>query len=60
LNVSSAIGFYYCRKKRGHLPTGIMIHTAKATGYSSVFELLDKRGSEFIKASTKVSLQFPK
>ncbi|XP_078177411.1 uncharacterized protein LOC144571884 isoform X2 [Carex rostrata] len=45
----------FCMKKKGHLPTGIMIHTAKATGYSSVSELLDKRGCDFIKASPKVA-----
>ncbi|KAL6521523.1 hypothetical protein OROGR_018092 [Orobanche gracilis] len=29
-----------CMKKRGHLPTGILINTAKATGFSSVSEML--------------------
>lgn len=38
----------YCcaliRKKRGHQPTGILSTTAKATGYSSVSEMLLKGG----------------
>ncbi|KAL6587983.1 hypothetical protein OROMI_000961 [Orobanche minor] len=34
-----------CMKKRGHQPTGILINTAKATGFSSVSEMLLK-GSE--------------
>ncbi|KAJ4972521.1 hypothetical protein NE237_005695 [Protea cynaroides] len=29
-----------CMKKRGHQPTGILVHTAKATGFSSVSEML--------------------
>ncbi|KAJ0989202.1 hypothetical protein J5N97_007558 [Dioscorea zingiberensis] len=29
-----------CMKRRGQQPTGMLIHTAKATGYSSVLELL--------------------
>ncbi|KAJ4770292.1 Zinc-finger domain of monoamine-oxidase A repressor R1 protein [Rhynchospora pubera] len=44
----------FCMKKNGNQPTGIMVHTAKANGYSSVSELLEKRGSDFIKASPKV------
>ncbi|XP_057809572.1 uncharacterized protein LOC131023930 [Salvia miltiorrhiza] len=31
-----------CMKKRGHQPTGILIKTAKATGFSSVSEMLLK------------------
>ena len=34
------------RKKRGHQPTGILVHTAKATGFSSVSEMLLLNGSE--------------
>lgn len=34
------------RKKRGHRPTGILVHTAKATGFSSVSEMLQFKGSE--------------
>lgn len=30
------------RKRRGHQPTGILITTAKATGFSSVSEMLHK------------------
>ncbi|KAL8549761.1 hypothetical protein ACS0TY_008559 [Phlomoides rotata] len=33
-----------CMKKRGHQPTGLLITTAKATGYSSVSEMLLKGG----------------
>lgn len=32
------------RKRRGHQPTGILVKTAKATGYSSVSEMLLKGG----------------
>ncbi|EOY04235.1 Zinc-finger domain of monoamine-oxidase A repressor R1 protein, putative isoform 3 [Theobroma cacao] len=35
-----------CMKKKGHKPTGILVHTAKATGYSSVSELLQAKGPE--------------
>ncbi|KAG5537548.1 hypothetical protein RHGRI_024866 [Rhododendron griersonianum] len=34
------------RKKRGHQPTGILVHAAKATGFSSVSELLHVTGPE--------------
>ncbi|CAL9067697.1 uncharacterized protein LOC103976670 isoform X1 [Musa acuminata AAA Group] len=40
-----------CMKKKGHLPTGILIHTAKATGFSSVHELLYKQGSDVLAAA---------
>ncbi|KAI8541812.1 hypothetical protein RHMOL_Rhmol08G0091200 [Rhododendron molle] len=36
----------FCMKKRGHQPTGILVHTAKATGFSSVSQLLHIQGSE--------------
>ncbi|ESQ47181.1 hypothetical protein EUTSA_v10028126mg, partial [Eutrema salsugineum] len=35
-----------CMKKRGQRPTGILVHTAKATGFSSVSELLKKEGAD--------------
>ncbi|XVE77423.1 hypothetical protein DITRI_Ditri13aG0061300 [Diplodiscus trichospermus] len=35
-----------CMKRKGHKPTGILVHTAKATGYSSVSELLQAKGPE--------------
>ncbi|XP_043716252.1 uncharacterized protein LOC122664485 isoform X1 [Telopea speciosissima] len=35
-----------CMKKRGHLPTGILVHTAKKTGFSSVSEMLHVKGPE--------------
>ncbi|XP_031398600.1 uncharacterized protein LOC116209177 isoform X2 [Punica granatum] len=31
----------FCMKKRGHQPTGILVHTAKKTGFSSVSEMLN-------------------
>ncbi|KAJ6758610.1 hypothetical protein OIU74_025289 [Salix koriyanagi] len=36
----------FCMKKRGHKPTGILVHTAKENGFSSVSELLQVTGSE--------------
>lgn len=36
----------YCMKKRGQKPTGILVHTAKKTGFSSVSELLKTSGSD--------------
>ncbi|XP_071704333.1 uncharacterized protein [Rutidosis leptorrhynchoides] len=36
----------FCMKKRGHNPTGQLVQTAKANGFSSVTELLDVKGSE--------------
>ncbi|VVB09181.1 unnamed protein product [Arabis nemorensis] len=35
-----------CMKKRGQRPTGILVHTAKATGFSSVSEFLKTEGSD--------------
>jgi len=34
------------RKKRGELPTGQLFHTAKATGFKSVSEMLVAQTSE--------------
>ncbi|XP_047315547.1 uncharacterized protein LOC124919361 isoform X2 [Impatiens glandulifera] len=36
----------FCMKKRGHKPTGILVHTAKSIGFSSVSEMLLVRGSD--------------
>ncbi|XP_057522259.1 uncharacterized protein LOC130802317 [Amaranthus tricolor] len=36
----------FCRKKKGHKPTGKLVHTAKATGFSSVSELLHVTGPD--------------
>ncbi|CAK7353776.1 unnamed protein product [Dovyalis caffra] len=36
----------FCMKKRGHKPTGILAHTAKENGFSSVSELLHAKGPE--------------
>ncbi|XP_052205184.1 uncharacterized protein LOC127810010 [Diospyros lotus] len=35
-----------CMKKRGHRPTGILVHTAKENGFSSVSELHHVKGHE--------------
>ncbi|XVF71665.1 hypothetical protein PTKIN_Ptkin12aG0057900 [Pterospermum kingtungense] len=35
-----------CMKKKGHKPTGILVHTAKSTGYSSVSDLLQAEGPD--------------
>nr|GME06931.1 uncharacterized protein LOC109168561 isoform X4 [Ipomoea batatas] len=37
-----------CMKKRGFQPTGILVHTAKATGFTSVSEMLQVKGPENI------------
>ncbi|CAO2825444.1 unnamed protein product [Amaranthus hypochondriacus] len=36
----------FCRKKKGHKPTGKLVHAAKATGFSSVSELLHVTGPD--------------
>ncbi|XP_027359018.1 uncharacterized protein LOC113867764 [Abrus precatorius] len=36
----------FCMKKRGQQPTGALIHTAKASGFKSVSEMLSIKGSE--------------
>ncbi|KAJ0256065.1 Zinc-finger domain of monoamine-oxidase A repressor R1 protein [Hirschfeldia incana] len=36
----------FCRKKRGQSPTGILTHKAKASGHSSVSQLLEVEGHE--------------
>ncbi|KAJ8490854.1 hypothetical protein OPV22_012575 [Ensete ventricosum] len=41
----------FCMKKKGQQPTGILIHAAKATGFSSVHELLDNKGSDVLSAA---------
>ncbi|XP_021887955.1 uncharacterized protein LOC110807212 isoform X2 [Carica papaya] len=38
----------FCMKKRGHRPTGVLAHRAKATGFSSVLEMLQVKGPENI------------
>ncbi|XP_047319109.1 cell division cycle-associated 7-like protein [Impatiens glandulifera] len=37
----------FCMKKRGHKPTGILVHTSKSIGFSSVSEMLLARGSDY-------------
>ncbi|KAG0484787.1 hypothetical protein HPP92_008668 [Vanilla planifolia] len=34
----------FCMRKKGHKPTGILVHTAKHTGFSSVHEMLSNGG----------------
>ncbi|KAF9592003.1 hypothetical protein IFM89_011586 [Coptis chinensis] len=34
-----------CMKKKGQKPTGILVHTAKATGFSSVSDMLIRKGT---------------
>ncbi|KAF5182323.1 Cell division cycle-associated 7-like protein [Thalictrum thalictroides] len=36
----------HCMKKRGHQPTNIRVHTAKASGFRSVMEMMTVNGSE--------------
>ncbi|GAB4827411.1 hypothetical protein Ancab_034296 [Ancistrocladus abbreviatus] len=36
----------FCMKKKGHPPTGILVHMAKATGFASVSEMLHVQGPE--------------
>ncbi|KAB5553367.1 hypothetical protein DKX38_010678 [Salix brachista] len=36
----------FCMKRRGHKPTGMLVHTAKENGFSSVSELLQVKGLE--------------
>ncbi|XP_042490214.1 uncharacterized protein LOC122070158 [Macadamia integrifolia] len=38
----------FCMKKRGHMPTGILVHTAKKTGFSNVSEMLHVTGPEIL------------
>ncbi|KAK6150966.1 hypothetical protein DH2020_015898 [Rehmannia glutinosa] len=42
-----------CMKRKGHQPTGILINTAKATGFSSVSEML-LRGAEHLNHEREV------
>ncbi|XP_020089171.1 uncharacterized protein LOC109710810 isoform X3 [Ananas comosus] len=49
----------FCMKKRGHKPTGILVHAAKATGCSSVLELLDNKGLQILDAVNSVSNASP-
>ncbi|OVA16107.1 DDT domain [Macleaya cordata] len=43
----------FCMKKRGHHPTGMLIHHAKVKGFSSVSQMLLVGGSENVCASPK-------
>lgn len=40
------------RKKRGHKPTGMLVQKAKATGFSSVSEMLQVKGLENLHGTT--------
>lgn len=37
-----------CMKRKGYRPTGILSHTAKASGFNSVHELLHNKGAEVL------------
>ncbi|CAM0145594.1 unnamed protein product [Urochloa decumbens] len=43
----------FCRKKKGEMPTGIMAHIAKASGCTSVHDLLE-RGSDVVAAAQAI------
>nr|CAB3482292.1 unnamed protein product [Digitaria exilis] len=43
----------FCRKKKGEMPTGIMAHIAKASGCTSVHDLLEK-GSDVVSAAQAI------
>ncbi|AQK52851.1 Cell division cycle-associated 7-like protein [Zea mays] len=43
----------FCRKKKGEMPTGIMAHIAKASGCTSVHDLL-KKGSDVVSAAQAI------
>ncbi|WZZ06319.1 hypothetical protein YC2023_092240 [Brassica napus] len=52
----------FCRKKRGQSPTGILTHKAKASGLSSVSELLEVEGHDtfsYQKKKPKLVLNAP-
>ncbi|TXG57823.1 hypothetical protein EZV62_015652 [Acer yangbiense] len=44
-----------CMKKRGHKPTGQLAHAAKATGFSSVSEMLRIRGHDSSNHEKKIA-----
>ncbi|KAI8527712.1 hypothetical protein RHMOL_Rhmol12G0096400 [Rhododendron molle] len=48
------------RKKQGHQPTGRLVHTAKATGVSSVSELLCVKGLENYEPAVALPKQWGK
>ncbi|XP_050258099.1 uncharacterized protein LOC126703192 isoform X1 [Quercus robur] len=45
----------FCMKKRGYHPTGSLVHTAKAKGFSSVLEMLRVEGSETLDSEKSLS-----
>ncbi|PON78195.1 Zinc-finger domain containing protein [Parasponia andersonii] len=52
----------FCMKKRGHKPTGILVHAAKAIGFSSASEMIKVRGPENLDVDKNVkrSVDSPK
>ncbi|KAM0924155.1 hypothetical protein ACQ4PT_005124 [Festuca glaucescens] len=46
----------FCRKKKGETPTGILAHAAKASGHTSVHDLLIKGSDMVVAAQTLSSL----
>lgn len=45
----------FCRKKQGLKPTGLLVHTAKESGFGSVSEMLTARGPENFGIERKAS-----
>ncbi|KAK4279816.1 hypothetical protein QN277_011532 [Acacia crassicarpa] len=45
-----------CMKRRGHQPTGQLVRTAKASGFSSVSEMLDAKGPSNIDSIQNVAV----
>ncbi|KAF9619064.1 hypothetical protein IFM89_004422 [Coptis chinensis] len=43
----------FCMKKKGHQPTGILVHTAKATGFQSVLDMLVVTGPDNFNGSRR-------
>ncbi|KAF5175977.1 Cell division cycle-associated 7-like protein [Thalictrum thalictroides] len=44
----------FCMKKKGTQPTGILVHAAKATGFSSVSEMLIAKETESLSVTNEV------
>ena len=50
----------FCRKKIGCAPTGILVHKAKATGFSSVSEMLQVMDPDNSVKNVKEMVAYPK
>ncbi|KAK4749508.1 hypothetical protein SAY87_026957 [Trapa incisa] len=49
----------FCMKKRGQQPTGILVHTAKKTGFSSVYEMLNGSPSKVVHGGDQLKNETP-